>query len=176
MTERKSWITLFQYALIIVFLVALFAFADVGRFTRYMADDYCLAAIVHTSGFIKPQIGLYMGWTGRYSYNFLMSLAELIGPATVPIGPALGIVCWLVAAVWSLYQIAATTQWQSPLLTSWTIAALIIFAMLNSTNNIAQSFYWQGGLVNFAAPLILLTTYAGIVSYGIRRTAQRRVA
>lgn len=158
------------------FLGALLAFAYLGHFTRYMADDYCLAAAVHTSGFIKAQVALYMSWTGRYSYNFLMSLAELIGPATVPIGPSLGITCWLVAAVWSLYQIALIAQWPRPVVTSWVIAELIIFAMLNSANNIAQSFYWQGGLVNYAAPLILLTTYVGIVSYGIRRTVQKRTA
>jgi hypothetical protein len=174
MIARKSWITLFQCLLILVFLVALFAFAYVGRFTRYMADDYCLAAAVNTAGFIKPQVNLYLGWTGRYSYTFLITLAEWIGPATVPIGPSLGVISWLGAAVWSLYQIARIAQWPSPFLNSCVLAELIVFAMLNSTNNIAQSFYWQGGLINTAVPLIFLTTYVGIVSCGIRRTGRKR--
>ena len=174
MIERKFWITLFQYLLIIVFLIALFAFAYVGRFTRYMADDYCLAAAVNSAGFIKPQVSLYLSWTGRYSYTFLITLAEWIGPATVPIGPLLGVISWLGASVWALYQIARIAQWPRAFLTSCLVAEVIVFGMLNSTNNIAQSFYWQGGLINYAVPLILLTTYIGIVGFGIRRTSGKR--
>ncbi len=78
--------------MIFAFLAALCAFAYVGRFTKYMADDYCLAAAVNTAGFIKPQVSLFLGWIGKYSYTFLFSLAEWIGPVTVPIGPLLGVI------------------------------------------------------------------------------------
>ena len=176
MIKRISWLDVLLALLVAAFLGAFLAFAYLGHFARYMADDYCLVAAVHSIGFVKAQVALYMTWTGRFSDNFLMSLAQLIGPATVPIGPLLGITCWLVAAVWALYQMAFIAQWPRPLLTSWVIACLIIFVMLNSANNIAQSFYWQEGLINYASPLILLTTYVGIISYGIGRTVQKRTA
>jgi len=92
-------------------------------------------------GFAKTQIRLYMGWTERYSYGFLISLAEMIGTATVPIGPLLGVACWLAAAIWSLYQIAFIARWSRRLLSSCVIAELIVFAMLNGEDNIVQSFF-----------------------------------
>jgi hypothetical protein len=161
------------YALLVIALLcALLAFAYVGHFTRYMADDYCLAAELHELGFARTQMRLYTGWTGRYSYSFLISLAEMIGTATVPVGPLLGVACWLAAAIWSLYQIAFIARWSRRLLFSCVIGELIVFAMLNGADNIVQSFYWQGGLVNYVAPLILLTVYVGIVSYAIRKQVQ----
>lgn len=158
----------FYLVLAVTFLVSLLAFAYVGHFTRYMADDYCLAANVRKLGFTQAQTQLYLTWTGRYSYGFLMSIAELIGPATVPVGPLIALICWLGAAVWLIYQLALIAHWPHPLLTSSLMAELIIFVMLNGADNIVQSFYWQGGIVNYVVPLIMLTTYAGIVSYAFR--------
>ena len=162
--------------LVAVFFGSLLAFAYVGHFTRYMADDYCLADKVHKLGFINAQTSLYMTWTGRYSYGFLMSLAELIGPSTVPIGPLIALICWLGAATWSIYQLALITRWPHPLLTASLLAELIIFAMLNSADNIVQSFYWQNGIINFVVPLIMLMAYSGIISYAVRKHLSGRAA
>jgi len=60
---------------------ALLAFAYVGLFTRYMADDYCAAVAVRRDGFLGSQLGWYGGWTGRFSFSFVLAAAESVGPA-----------------------------------------------------------------------------------------------
>jgi hypothetical protein len=87
MFQLASRIRHLYFIVAAVFLISLLAFAYIGQFTRYMADDYCLAANVHRLGLVGAQTNLYMTWTGRYSYSFLMSAAELVDPSTVRFGP-----------------------------------------------------------------------------------------
>lgn len=159
--------------LTLAILFALGAFACVGMFSRYMADDYCLSAGLNKMGFLKAQTNMYMTWSGRYSYTFVISLLEWLGPLTVPAGPSAGLLLWLAGALWTFYQIALVAKWARPLLTSALMSALTIFAMLNGADNIVQSFYWQGGLVNYVVPLILMTIGVGVVGYSVRTPANR---
>lgn len=152
-----------------VLLLALLTFAYLGFFARYMADDYCLSAQLRRLGFLRAQQWWYMNWTGRFSYVFLISIAERIGPVTVPYLPLMALVCWLAAAIWSIHQISLIAQWPRPWLVSVMLAEIIIFATLNCAPNLEQSFYWQSGMITYISPLVLLTLYIGIVIYSTRR-------
>jgi len=162
--------------LVISFLLPLLAIAYIGCFTRYMADDYCLAAEFQQAGFIKSQAEWYQDWTGRYSFIFVLSLATMVGPAIVPLILVGALTCWLTGMTWTLYQIALLARWPQPLLYSLVIAELIIFATLSSTPNIVQSFYWQSGMLTYTPPLILLTMYAGFVGRVLRQQSTTGVA
>jgi Family of unknown function (DUF6056) len=174
MARRLFRVDRFGALLVTVFLLALLSFAYIGFFTRYMADDYCQAAAAREQGFVNFQISHYKGWTGRFSYSFAVSAAALIGPAIVPFLPFITLLCWLVVSVWAVYQVALINLWPRPLLTSLILAELIVFATLNTTHNIVQSFYWQAGMLNYIPEIILLTLYVGIICYRLRRQSQDR--
>jgi hypothetical protein len=153
----------------ILFLVALIAFAYVGLFTRYMADDYCYVASVNQIGFTKFQRAQYIGWNGRFSFSFFQAVAGFIGPRIVPFLQLLAITCWLIAATWAIYQLALIAQWPQPLLTAFVIAELIVFSTLNGAYNIVQSVYWQAGMLTYVPPLVCLPLYVGLVLHGTRK-------
>src|SRR5919199_4029683 len=68
-------------------VVPLLAYAWVGSFSRYTADDYCWAAILGTQGFWQAQVHWYTVYSPRYAFTFLVNLAELAGPPMVPFLP-----------------------------------------------------------------------------------------
>jgi hypothetical protein len=176
MARRLFRVEVFGALLVTVFLLALLSFAYIGFFTRYMADDYCIAAAAREQGFINSQVSLYKEWTGRFSFSFVVSVATLIGPAIVPFLPSITLLCWLAVSAWAAYQIALINLWPRPLLTSLVLAELIVFATLNTTHHIVQSFYWQTGMLNYMPVIILLTLYVGIICYRLRRPSQEQTA
>lgn len=160
--------------LILVFAAALVTFAVVGLFTRYMADDYCMAVGLRNAGFFKMQLSNYFHWTGRVSFTFLVSLAGLAGPRIVPFLPLTALLCWVLAAVWLVYEVAQLTNVPRPLLTALLFGELIVFATLTTAHNLVQSFYWQSGMLTYTPPLVLGTFYLAIVARGLRRRNLQR--
>src|SRR5690349_8968412 len=71
------------------FILSLIAYAYLGSFSRYMADDYSAVAMVGRHGFLGAQMASYRGWTGRFSFTFVADLLALIGPATARFMPGL---------------------------------------------------------------------------------------
>jgi hypothetical protein len=155
---------------------ALLAFAYIGLFARYMADDYCTARVVRAEGFFKPQLASYVGWTGRFAFAFVTAAAETVGPSTVPILPAAALACWLTGAVWAVYQVALLLGWPRPLLSAIVFGELVVFATLNGAHNIAQSLYWQSGMLTYTPPLILFTFFVAVACRGVRRRLEGRAA
>ena len=60
-------------------LLPLAAWACLGFFTRYLADDYSTSSVLLKKGFWQMQTVWYSTWSGRYSFTFLVSLVELAG-------------------------------------------------------------------------------------------------
>jgi hypothetical protein len=139
----------------------LLAYAAVGLFSRYAADDYCTAGQVLAAGFVEAQARLYSGWSGRYAATFLVTLLELIGPVVVPLLPALTLMAWLGAATWTLRQLAQAFGWRLPRLAALAVAAALVFATLSATDDLAQDLYWQTGIVTYLFPLVLATAFVG---------------
>ena len=83
-------------------LLPLVAYASVGSFSRYTADDYCWAAVLWTQGFFQAQVHWYTVYSPRYAFTFLVNLVELAGPPIVPFLPPLAIAGWLGALTWAL--------------------------------------------------------------------------
>jgi Family of unknown function (DUF6056) len=135
-------------------LLPLLAYAWVGSFSRYTADDYCWAAILGTQGFLQAQVHWYMVYSPRYAFTFVVNLVELAGPAIVPFLPPLAIAGWLGVLTWSLSRVFRRA-------TAFVLAALVVFATLQTTPDRAQSVYWQTGLLTYLLPLILATLFLG---------------
>jgi hypothetical protein len=135
-------------------VLPLLAYAWVGSFSRYTADDYCWAAILGAQGFWQAQVHWYTVYSPRYAFTFLVNLTELVGPPLVPFLPPVALASWLAALTWSLAAVFRAR-------TAFVLGALVAFATLQTTPDRAQSLYWQTGLLTYLLPLILATGFLG---------------
>jgi hypothetical protein len=174
-TRRSDPLTLLLIAAAIVLFVPLLAHALLGSYTRYIADDWCTSATVLSDGLIQAQYTWYVNWSGRYSFTFAVSLAELIGIKLVPLLPALTLGIWIIAAAWTVYQFRDWGFQSHASLVSLLIANLLLFSILDSIPNVHQSLYWQTGMLTYIAPLILFTWMIGIFMYNLRRETNQRL-
>lgn len=164
---RKSGLRLIDFFLVVIIIllgVALLAHAYIGLFTRYMADDYCTAAAVQTEGLLNSQKSLYVGWSGRFSFNFSIGLLTLLGHQIVPFLPAVALGLLLVVLTWTIYRFGSNFSWRRPLLTSILLAELIIFVTVSDNRGgVYEALYWQTGMLTYWFPLILMVAYVGFV-------------
>jgi hypothetical protein len=164
----KSATNLTYWLLAACFILALIAYAYLGSYSRYMADDYSALRPVQTHGFLGAQISWYQAWTGRFSYTFLNSVAALLGPGMPRVTPGLLLALWFAAAVWAIYHLhslSGSISWSRVVL----FAGFIIFATLETAPNVSQSLYWQAAALTHVAPFIPLSFYVGLVSRGMSK-------
>jgi hypothetical protein len=104
-TMSKTATRLIDCSLAASFVLSLIAYAYLGTYSRYMADDYSAFTRIRTHGFLGAQINWYQAWTGRFSFTFVNSLVALLGPTTPRFVPGLLLALWFTAAVWAVYRI-----------------------------------------------------------------------
>lgn len=150
-------------------LLPLLVYGAVGFFTRYAADDYCTAGILRTEGLLGAQTWWYFGFSPRYAFSFAVSAVELLGLAIVPLLPTLAMLLWLLVLTWALSRFRHLFPRFGSMPVCLLVAALVVFAVLSTTPDIAQSLYWQTGMLTYLFPLMLLTLYAGWVATQVTR-------
>ena len=133
--------------------------AVAGWFSRYAADDYCTAGQVQLAGFLDAQSRLYVGWSGRFAATLLVTLAEVVGPAAVPLLPSIALLVWLSAATWAVFELACAFGWRLGLVPAAALAAVIVYATLQTTADMPQVVFWQTGVLTYLSPLVLATVY-----------------
>ena len=144
-------------------MIPLCAYVCDSSFTRYMADDYCVAAALHAQGFLASQASLFKSLSGRFSWNFVMNAVELLGPAIVPVLPVLTLATWIVAIVWMIGRWRFAVSLIESRVVRLALAAVVLYVTLRITPNVVQSLYWQSNMLTVTVPLVLLTIYAGLV-------------
>jgi hypothetical protein len=135
----------------------------IGGYSRYTADDFCWAGILRMEGFVSANVHYYTIYSPRYTFTFLVNLAEMVGPAIVPALPVAAILTWLAALAWSFAQFNVP-PWRALLLAE--VAAVATF---QTAPDLPQSFYWQTGLLTYLLPLIMATCLIGWIRLGIQR-------
>lgn len=134
----------------------LLAHAYVGLFTRYMADDYCTAAVLRQAGLLGMQREFFLGWSGRFSFTLAAGLVEALGAGVVPYLPALMLAAWLAALAWAASQFGLRRA------AAILFALLILFVTLDDNKGgVHEALYWQTGSLTYVLPLIILTLLAG---------------
>jgi len=134
----------------------LLAHAYVGLFTRYMADDYCTAAILRQAGLLGMQRALYVGWSGRFSFTLVVGLVETLGAGVAAYLPALMLAAWVAALTWAAAQFGLSRT------AALLLSELIIFVTLDdNTGGVHEALYWQTGSLTYVLPLVILTLVAG---------------
>lgn len=162
MQTKKQWLDFALYAVLIIVLAALALYAYLGSFTRYMADDYCTAAVLKEGGIWRAQSYWWNNWSGRYSFTFLVSLVELLGLRIVPILPGLFILLWLVSAVWALQPFLRDLQLRKPAATGTLIAAVLLWMIYRSVDDYPQIVFWQTGILTYPPSIILFLLGTGL--------------
>lgn len=139
-----------------------------GTFIRYIADEYCHGEIAHKLGFWNAQIYWYRAWTGKYSYNFIVTLVQFLGLKIHAFIPFILLVIWIISMMWSLSEIGYALLGKK-LKTSARLYVTggILFTHFWSMPSLGQSFYWQSG-APYTIPLIILTLYIGYLTRAMR--------
>ena len=155
------------------FSLSLIAYAYLGSYSRYMADDFTALGPVQQHGLLAAQLTWYRGWTGRFAFSFLYSIVAMLGPATPRYLPALLLLLWFAGMLWATYEIlslAGQISWARVVL----FASFIIFATLETAPNISQSLYWQTGALTYIAHFIPFSLYVAVIARSVRRKQKHR--
>ena len=150
----------FAVALAVMLGLPLAVYAFIGTYSRYTADDFCWAGVLRTEGFFNAQTYWYVGFSPRYAFTFLVSLAELPGPATVPLSPAAAIIVALGVATWTFRQFGVGGMH------AFLLAEVATLATLQTAPDLSQSLYWQTGMLTYILPLVLATFLIGWIRQG----------
>ena len=141
-------------------LLPLAAHAYLGTFSRYIADDFCTASSLRRLGFAASQVYWYETWSGRYSFTFVVSLSQAVGPRLTPWLPTLVLLAWLAAWLYFGRRVLGDTLRMGWLV--WIpIGAVHAFATLSGAPNVYQSLYWQTGMTTYILPMALAIGYVG---------------
>ncbi|MPZ48477.1 MAG: hypothetical protein GEU75_04050 [Dehalococcoidia bacterium] len=152
---------------------AIASYANTGFYTRYWADDYCIAAHLNDKGLLGAQAYWFNNWTGRFGSVFLSNFMPWIGLGAMPFyGPVL-IVSLYAATIWACHQAGRLVFDSRSLLTSSLVASVIVFGYLSLMPDRDLGLYWLAGGTNYSAPLVLLSLNAGIIAWGLRSAESR---
>ena len=154
-----------------VMLVTLAAYAALGAFNRYVADDYATVVAVRLRGFWSEQILLYRSWTGRFASSALISIAATLPEDLVRVLPGILIAAWVWVLVVALKPILPSIG----IAVRFILAAGIVYTTLQVTPSPFMSLYWMTGSLTYVAPLLLATLLVGLICRS-ERTGGRRIA
>ena len=151
----------YPWAAAVIGALPLAGAASMGFFSRYIADDFCTAGTLRRLGFWESQSDWYLNWSGRYSFTFVATGLNLLGPGITPWLPLAALVAWLGAGVY-LFRAwnpdgDRAASWGVPL----ALSALVLFFIVEGAPNLYQSLYWQTGILTYTVPLVLGTIYLG---------------
>lgn len=161
-TERSAWNGV-AIVSVLGLSSTLLAHAYVGSFGRPLSDDYCMASIFRSHGFLGAQRVWYEQWSGRFSYVMVTDLANLIGPKIIPFLPATVLSSWLAALTWAIFSAVGDSFRIGRTVLSLLLAETIIVGTLATTASLYQSLYWQTGVITYVMPLVFGTTYFGLL-------------
>ena len=149
MERKDQWTKLLFYAVLLFMLSSLVLYAYLGTFTRYMADDYCSAAALKDNGFWGAQIHWWQAWSGRYSFTFIISIAELFGLGIVPILPTLILSFWVFGIVWVCLPFLKQGKISNPIPAGIYIAVVVLWSTYRSVDDYPEIAFWQTGLLTY---------------------------
>jgi hypothetical protein len=155
--------------------IALLAYAYLGTFARYFADDYCLSGMLFQMGFWKAQVNLYTTWSPDFVRMFFISASELFGHSFIRVWPMLTIVAFTLSSIWMFQEINKALKLN---LSGWIIVLLaelmVLFTLIGAPNQF-QILYWRIGLVSYTVPMVFFPLLAGTILYYARKTSPERI-
>jgi len=148
-------------------LLPLLLHAWLGIFSRYTADDFCLAWNGTTRSFRDAQLIWYKTDSSRYAATLVFTLSDRLGRWTVQALPALVLILWLVGGTWLVDRIQKKLSLGLPLAACFFFAALWEYFVLLLAPNLYQVLYWRSGMVVYLLPLVMLQFLAILLLYNL---------
>lgn len=156
LTDPRIWFLVASLAI----LLPLIIYAFMGIFSRYQADDYCLAWNGTARTFLRAQTTWYKTDSSRFAATFIFTLSDKLGRWTVQALPAFVLTLWLTGCTWLIHLIQKKLKLAFPFITSFFLAELLVYFVLLLVPNLYQILYWRSGMVVYLLPLVLLTYLA----------------
>jgi hypothetical protein len=156
--------------------VALLAYAYLGTFSRYYADDYCMSGLVLANGFPKALSILYQTWSNRYAGMILISLSEFLGRSAIRFWAVALLALWVPTLAWTLLQAGRMARL---VLSKWmalVLAVITVFFTVMESPQLYQTLFWRIGLVTYSLPLVFLTLLVGLILNGMIKASDRQRA
>lgn len=147
----------------VVLAIPLIFHAINGFNSRMLADDYCFAANVMERGFSGSMAYYFYNWQGTFSSTATQSALALGGAELIRWLPATIIVVWWAAMNYLISQLAMMLKFQLPRLTALALATMLVYALVEGSPTIFQSFYWTSGSVTYAVPMVLFTLVGAVL-------------
>ncbi len=160
-SPQSNWRLAVSAALAVAWALPVAAYAELGRYTRYMADDFCMGYVAQAAGFLGAQRYWYFEWSGRYTYTLLVGLTELFPGGLIPALPALVLAAWFAALAWAAAALPLAPAPGLRRALALLASGFVISNTLAAIPNLTQSLYWRGGVLTYVAPLALGTLLAG---------------
>ncbi len=143
--------------------------AYLGSFSRFIADDYCSAAVEHRLGIFRAAWYWYITWTGRYSANFADALFGALGPNFTPAVTSFVILIWLASLGLAIFLLLPSRNKRTRWLMVGTLAPSILFLTFALTTNVRQSLYWSQGMRSVIPPLVMGTLFVCLFVWSYSR-------
>jgi hypothetical protein len=131
-------------------IVALFSV--IGRWVYWVADDFCRGAESRDLGIIGLQSAEYRNWSGRYTFNALISVVTRLGLRSSHLAPSV-----LAALSLAIFTAAAARVPESlmPKRYAPLIGALGCASLFGLYDNFGQSVLWLTGGLTYIVPFLL---------------------
>ena len=161
----RYWRRIFFFVLLALFCAPLVTHIYLGSYSRFIADDFCSAAVARSRGIIRGAQFWYLVWNGRYSANLLDAVFGYLGPAATPYATGIAVTVWFIVLAIAVAQIIPSVEnLEAPILQSCVIAAMILVTVLYVIPSVGQSLYWGQGMRSVVPPLILGTAYVALIA------------
>ena len=154
-----------------VLLSALVAYALLGNFTRYVADDYGIAVAVRLRGYWAQQIAAYRLSDGHFVATALYTAGTLLNPIFVRILPGVLIIAWVALLTLALRHVIPSAG----RLGRFLIPAGIVYTTLQITPSPFLSLYWMTASMEFVVPLLVAAVVVWLVSRPSNSGRRRRL-
>jgi hypothetical protein len=151
---------LFGPAAALLAITPLVAHAYLGTFSRYLADDFCTASSLRRLGFLASQSYWYETWSGRYSFTFVVSLTQAIGPRLTPLLTTAALLAWMAGGVCLARRLFPDWN-RAGWIAGLALAGIQVFTTLEGSPSVYQSLYWQTGMITYVLPLTFSLVYLG---------------
>ncbi len=142
-----------QWAVIVTLGVAIAIYAYIGRYTRYVADDYAMQIALRVRGYWATQVAEYARNGGRFSATALIGAGSLLNEVFVEVLPGLLLLGWAVLGALAVRRLIPAAAWPSCV----ALAAVVIVTTVAITPSPFLSVYWMTGSMTYTVPLLLGT-------------------
>ena len=164
--------------LALAFAVGMFAY--LGRFSRYMADDYCEAVRVRSSSPIDATIERYLAGAhraaDRYSNILFVGFSELLGNGNLQITIVSLVILWGLGLVWCVHEIRMCLKVIWPVACDFFLGMSLAFFGLLLAPNLFQTVYWRSSMMTHFAPLVWGTFLLGFLMWQARYSQSASIA